>query len=227
MIAALMLRSNSTTVSFGQSIFRISSRVTSPPSRSRSICTMRNCCSGKRTERPLCDDNFRASRPCGRCDEGNTPRPTDGGHGHGPGAGYHFLPSRSATVAVRLATCQSALLDLGRRNPGVYPLFYPDRRRGRADASALTAKIDDHPPSFPELDVFNLQRGEFLPAQSARAHAVISLERPELTRSIAFVALRNFRHDRSICAIRVQAFDSLAQRCVYLRILGIPVGRIH
>src|SRR5580704_9787706 len=53
MMAALMLRSNSTTVSFGQSLLRISSRETTPPSRRRSICKIWNCCSGRRTFRPI------------------------------------------------------------------------------------------------------------------------------------------------------------------------------
>ncbi len=52
-MAALMLRSNSTTVSFGQSLFLISSRETIWPWRRRSICKIWNCCSGRRTFLPF------------------------------------------------------------------------------------------------------------------------------------------------------------------------------
>ena len=48
-----MLRSNSTTVSFGQSRFRISSRDTRLPWPRSSISKIWNCCSGRRTFRPL------------------------------------------------------------------------------------------------------------------------------------------------------------------------------
>src|ERR1700677_1429023 len=53
MTAALMLRSISTTVSLVQRRLRISSRETTPPSSTRSIFRIWNCCSGSRTFRPL------------------------------------------------------------------------------------------------------------------------------------------------------------------------------
>jgi len=37
----------------------------------------------------------------------------------------------------------------------------------------------------------------------------------------------DFRHHRSIFAIRVQVFDSFAQSCVDGRIIGIPVSRVQ
>jgi hypothetical protein len=55
----------------------------------------------------------------------------------------------------------------------------------------------------------------------------MSLEQQELTWLTASTMPRNLGHDRSIQAIRVQAFNSLAQRCVYDRVLGIPVSGIQ
>jgi hypothetical protein len=51
--------------------------------------------------------------------------------------------------------------------------------------------------------------------------------RDGLTYLTASTVPRNLGHDRSIYAIRVHVFDSLAQRCVYDRILGVPVSGIQ
>src|SRR6516225_11405080 len=48
-MAALMLCSNSTIVSFGQSFLRISSRLTTSPACSSSMARIRKGCSGRRT----------------------------------------------------------------------------------------------------------------------------------------------------------------------------------
>lgn len=55
----------------------------------------------------------------------------------------------------------------------------------------------------------------------------MNLEQQELAQLTASTVPRNLGHDRSIRAIRVQIFDSLAQRCLYDRILGIPVSGIQ
>jgi hypothetical protein len=46
-------------------------------------------------------------------------------------------------------------------------LLYPNRDCHRADASALTDEVDDHPSTFPQLDVFDVESDKFAPAQSA------------------------------------------------------------
>jgi hypothetical protein len=51
--------------------------------------------------------------------------------------------------------------------PRPHSLLYPDWNCECADAAALATEIDDHPSSLSELNVFDLQRCEFLPTQSA------------------------------------------------------------
>ena len=74
-------------------------------------------------------------------------------------------------VKLELADCvrdveTSSKLFGERRSQGLQqpsPVFRPGRPAHRPYAAALAAQIDDYPSPFSQLNIFNRQRGEFLP----------------------------------------------------------------